>query len=78
MHSRQNRFTYRMRQILLTIHWGSIGRSGSSLDSLESHPLQVQGSSMVVSLLLPVFPIKDDAISEHGDKLGMGNSDVAS
>jgi hypothetical protein len=67
-----------MRQILLTIHWGSIGCSGSSMDSLESHPLKVKSSSMVVSLLLPVFPLKDDAIAEHGDKLSMGDSDVAS
>jgi hypothetical protein len=48
------------------------------MNGLESHPFPVEGSGVVVSLLLPVLTVKDDTISEYGNKLGMYGSDVTS
>jgi hypothetical protein len=51
---------------------------GVTMNGSESHPFPVECSGMMVSLLLPVLTVKDDTISEYGDKLGVRGSDVTS
>jgi hypothetical protein len=48
------------------------------MNCLQPHPLEVQATGMILSLLFPIFAVKDDAVTERGHQVGVRDSDVAS
>jgi hypothetical protein len=73
-----NRSAYRLGRIWWDIRRGTIIGLGDTMHSLESHPFEVERSSVVVSVLLPVLAGEDQAVSQYAHKLVMCDSDITS